>query len=300
MMAFCVKCGSQHVEGAKFCAACGAPVDAHNLENSHRNAVYAGELLKCPNCGEILDSFIAECPACGYELRGAKSSGAIHEFALRLGQIESEEQKINLIRIFPIPNSKEDIFEFMILASSNFGTRNHSDTSDASQLPLADAWLVKFEQSYQKAVLLLRNDRDFPKIQKLYDEGCEKIAEEKKRLKTKQAQGKVAEFLAILAKHMGTFCGVAVLVVAAEVDASGGNSSMLVLIGGIVLIVSACTLARRNAGFIELAIGALSGIALFGLSGRFENGAILDLIGGVILIIIAVNYFKSLRKAKEQ
>ena len=201
-MPFCVKCGSQHVEDAQFCAACGAPVGAPNFKNSHRNAVYAGELHKCPNCGEILDSFTAECPACGYELRGSKASGAIHEFALRLGQTENEEQKINLIRIFPIPNAKEDIFEFMILASSNFGTRNHSDASNASQLPLVDAWLAKFEQSYQKAILLLRNDRDFSKIQKLYDEGCEKIAKEKKRLKAKQVHGKAAEFLAILAKHI--------------------------------------------------------------------------------------------------
>jgi len=28
------------------------------------------EIYKCPSCGEILKSYTANCPACGFELRG--------------------------------------------------------------------------------------------------------------------------------------------------------------------------------------------------------------------------------------
>ena len=300
-MAFCIQCGNEHAEDAKFCAHCGTAVGAASAENNQRKATYAGELHKCPNCGEVLDSFTAECPACGYELRGSKASGAIREFALHLGQTKSEEQKINLIRTFPIPNAKEDIFEFMILASSHFDAKNHAGAASTLHLAIVDAWLAKFEQSYQKANLMLQNDPDFPALQKLYDQGCAKVREEKKKLKTTQTHDKIAEIFAGVAKCMGFFCGIGVLIIAAFVEASpGGESSVHVLIGGIVLIISARSLGKRDARFVEFAIGALSGLLSFALAKYFENGMILTLIGGTVLIMVAVGYFKSHGKEKAQ
>ena len=59
-MAFCVNCGQQLGEGAKFCTNCGQTVTTHKTESSERKTVYDGEIHKCPNCGEHLE-FDIEC-----------------------------------------------------------------------------------------------------------------------------------------------------------------------------------------------------------------------------------------------
>ena len=140
-MSFCSNCGHVVVDGTKFCAKCGANVsDKVGQQQAERKMVYEGELQKCPNCGEVLKSFDLNCPACGHELRNRKSSSAVKEFALKLEAIEAsreyekprgffrspeaqqrvtktDEQKISLINSFPVPNTKEDMLEFMVLAN---------------------------------------------------------------------------------------------------------------------------------------------------------------------------------------
>ena len=56
-MAFCINCGQELAEGAKFCANCGKAVTGENT-TSQRKTVYEGNLHKCPNCGEVLNSFV--------------------------------------------------------------------------------------------------------------------------------------------------------------------------------------------------------------------------------------------------
>lgn len=169
-MAFCSNCGERIEEGANFCNKCGKPV---NENNSSRKVTYEGEIHKCPNCGEILNSFVSNCPTCGYELRSVNTSNTVKQFVLKLEQIEAnrdnidvdlrrkdpnaltktDEQKVNLIRSFSIPNTKEDILEFLILASSNINTKSwlDNDRSTAAQEAESNAWIAKFEQAYQKA-----------------------------------------------------------------------------------------------------------------------------------------------------
>lgn len=80
-MAFCMNCGQELPNGAKFCAGCGTATGEVGAETSQRKIAYDGELHKCPNCGEIVDAFVSKCSACGYELRDAKNSNAVREFA---------------------------------------------------------------------------------------------------------------------------------------------------------------------------------------------------------------------------
>lgn len=158
-MAFCINCGQELAEGAKFCANCGKAVGAsQNGAKEHRKTVYDGELHKCPNCGERLDSFVTACPACGYELRGAKVTSAVNELAQKLERTESVEQKIDLIRNFYIPNTKEDICEFFILATSNMSAGGYD----------VEAWYAKLEQAYQKAKLSFGNAPEFQYLSQLY------------------------------------------------------------------------------------------------------------------------------------
>ena len=139
-MAFCINCGQELAEGAKFCVNCGKAVN--NSATTQRKTVYDGELHKCPNCGELLKSFVTNCPTCGYELRSVKTNSPVNELAKKIEKTTSVAEKIELITNFYVPNTREDIYDFFILAVSNLEDANY-DTDDA--------WLAKLEQTYLKA-----------------------------------------------------------------------------------------------------------------------------------------------------
>lgn len=78
-------------------------------------------------------------------------------------------QIINLIQSFPIPNTKEDIMEFAVLAISNvepdaFSTQYNSVPKKA----MSNAWMSKFEQAYQKGKLMFGNSPELENIYSLY------------------------------------------------------------------------------------------------------------------------------------
>ncbi|MCD7892359.1 MAG: zinc ribbon domain-containing protein [Erysipelotrichaceae bacterium] len=162
-MPYCSNCGKKLKEGAKYCTYCGEPCDDNSSydEEYIRKEKYAGKIIKCPNCGEMLKSFEIVCPACGFEIRESKTTETIQSFASKLEQAQNEEQYIKLIRNFPIPNTKEDILEFMILASTNM--------KDQPSKNVFDAWSSKFEQCYQKAKLSF-DEKEFIQIKQIYDD----------------------------------------------------------------------------------------------------------------------------------
>ena len=177
-MAFCTNCGHQLKDGNKFCTFCGAKTNVSDDKKTTRETVFEGNLHKCPACGEILKSFTTKCPTCGHEFRDINATSSVKELSIKLAEIERNRpiihnnkaswltinqnqtivdpvttQKISLIESFPIPNSREDLFEFFIMASSNINPYRNSIMFpiSASQQALSDAWKSKFEQAYQKA-----------------------------------------------------------------------------------------------------------------------------------------------------
>lgn len=77
-MKYCTNCGTQLNENVKFCPNCGKPT---GNDESTRKQVFAGKIIKCPNCGtEIANSYVTKCPGCGYELGSTKTSDALDEF----------------------------------------------------------------------------------------------------------------------------------------------------------------------------------------------------------------------------
>lgn len=204
-MAFCINCGQELAENAKFCANCGSVVD--NNSTKQRKVVYDGEIHKCPNCGEVLDSFVTNCVSCGYELRGTKVASAVKEFALKLEAIEAgreyeepkgvfakaeasqrvsktDEQKISLIKSFSVPNSKEDMMEFMILATSSMNMRLYDSSNtnvSKSEREINEAWFSKVQQVYEKAKQSYSMDGTFTEIKSLYDNCNEEIKKYKKK-----------------------------------------------------------------------------------------------------------------------
>lgn len=158
-MAFCTNCGNQISDSMKFCSECGTPVVHRNsAEDSHRKTVYDGELHKCPNCGDTIDAYETVCEACGFEIRGRKTTSVVHELAVKLEYTNFTQKKDELIRTFYIPNTKEDIHEFFILALSNIKIGGMN----------IDAWMVKLEQAYQKAELAFNDTEEFERLKQLY------------------------------------------------------------------------------------------------------------------------------------
>ena len=184
-MAFCSNCGAKLSENTKFCANCGVGVGLNEQPQSERKMFYDGEIHKCPSCGEVLNSFTGNCPACGYELRGAQTANSVKKLTEQLAAIEQkrksqdwktalkqkfngqalnviDQEKINLIKNFPIPNTKEDIREFLILAEANKDIDSYGSKKEKqAQLAISEAWEAKYEQAYKKAKIILKDDEDF-------------------------------------------------------------------------------------------------------------------------------------------
>lgn len=191
---FCLKCGHQLANETIYCPICGTKVEKPTtVDQGQRRQVYAGEIRKCPNCGEPLSAFEIKCHSCGYELQNVKGSKAVAELAEAIAKLEAtrppqtkkhfwsssnmsvsptDRSIANIIQSFAIPNTREDILEFMILASANIDTDvlDSDNSSDkASQKLIANAWIAKFEQSYQKAKIAFGDGPEFNDIQVIYD-----------------------------------------------------------------------------------------------------------------------------------
>lgn len=207
-MAFCINCGQQLVEGAKFCHSCGFKVESAStvtepaMKNGaqERHQEFVGKVLKCPQCGSVITERTVICPDCGMEITGRSAVSSVQAFKEQLMSIEStrkgglggvlgvylaadkaDVQKLSLIRNFPIPNSIDDILEFIILAIANIDVSLSKNTmmnrlNNTQQMEtgatigrtISNAWVSKMQQAYQKAEIMFPNDPSFKGIQKLY------------------------------------------------------------------------------------------------------------------------------------
>ena len=293
-MAYCINCGQELAEGAKFCASCGASASGTN-QGTQRKNTYDGEIHKCPNCGEVLNSFVTNCPSCGYEIRGASTSNAVKEFATQLTSAKTQQEKASIIRNFPIPNTKEDVMEFMILASTNITNNLESDISAA--------WQSKTEQAYQKAKILFQDEQELLNIQNIYSQVCAKLSKQKKIDTVKKAGDIIAELMPVLPNIIivfGWLLSIFVLLPLCRINldnvGTNGYQSLLMfdLIAGSILIPFAFRCDSPLPKLITSLGLILSIIVLIPLCGENLDNAgtnafhlilILDIICSVIILI---------------
>ena len=211
-VAFCSNCGTKLNVDAKFCHGCGSAVSSNSqpvqqplvqsttVDHTVRKQEYAGKVIKCPNCGGVITETTVICPECGMQLTGRAAVSSVQVFKDQLMDIENARksgsggmlgvylpadkadiQKLTLIRNFPIPNSIDDILEFMFLAIANIDVNLSKNTltnkmNSSAQIEtkatigrtISNAWVSKMEQCYKKAELLFPNASEFETVQRVY------------------------------------------------------------------------------------------------------------------------------------
>ncbi len=209
-MAFCMECGTRLPDGAKFCPVCGtrvanSPIPNEGPEKKTINMTQE-KVVKCPNCSSLISRLDAVCPYCGAQISGREASTSIQRFAQQLYEVEQEpsepegglmgllgyskameqaygskafERKISLISSFPIPNTIEEISEFVVLAANSIDEKwgkntmrnrmfGKPGTAYYTNIKLADTWINKLNQAYTKAKISFRSDPMFSTIEKIY------------------------------------------------------------------------------------------------------------------------------------
>ncbi len=271
-MSFCSNCGQSIANGAKFCSNCGTPVDASSANTqSQRKTVYDGVMHKCPHCGEILNSFTSICPACGYELRGTAATTSVEKLYKNIQAAKSDSEVVRLVKMFPIPNSREDILEFMVLASSNFNEDHYM--AHMGEDSISDAWLSKIEQCHKKARLTL-SDEDMLEVDEIYEAIKARVAEAKK----KANQRYVSQQSEVTAKEFKK------------------SKFRIVLVAFAVISVLFCMLAFQNGRILAGIVSALM-VVLFLTAFLMGSGVINErvrnfrLVPAILAFLLFVPYF---------
>lgn len=114
-----------------------------------------------------------KCPECGYEFRDVEACSTTKELQKKLDEIEAEtsnsmgvigmyakltgmdkttSRKVQVIKNWPVPNTKEDLIEMLTLCDAN-----RKANAGENNL-MAPAWNSKLKQVMAKAKVLLKND----------------------------------------------------------------------------------------------------------------------------------------------
>ena len=197
---YCKNCGEQIDDNSKFCNNCGTQI----VKEQNGKSQYVGEIKKCPYCGAQISAFQEKCDICGFELRNIETSNSVKRFKEEIVRIKQkiktqekgifvkknitnkndiEEELVSFITSYPIPNTREDIIEFFILAKSNV---NNIRLNEDKINTIDGAWLTLFDKSYQKAEIVL-SDKELDKFQEEYVGIHNNIDRQIKKYKIKNA-----------------------------------------------------------------------------------------------------------------
>ena len=151
-MAFCQNCGNQLAADAKFCSNCGTPAGSTGAENV-RKQEYVGSVKKCPNCGAEIPSLSAICTNCGHELNSSSTNKLMKEFQEGLIAYEGEQER-DFVAAFPIPNTREDLGNFLSLIASILLT----DLKNGADSKRIASFTSKFEDIANKIEIVLPSE----------------------------------------------------------------------------------------------------------------------------------------------
>ena len=132
-----------------------------------------GDVRKCPGCGAIVESFITRCPECGHEFTNVEAVSSISKLFNKLESLDEQKgggffsllkdqsidkKKINIIKTFPIPNTKEDLLEFLSVAAP-LGKKKSIFSAGEDEMTQR-AWREKCGQVIMKARFSMKDDKE--------------------------------------------------------------------------------------------------------------------------------------------
>ena len=137
-----------------------------------------GDVRKCPGCGAIVESYTTRCPECGHEFNNIGNVSSFNLLSSKLEALENKKtggvflgafkdlsinkQKVSLINGFPVPTTKEDILEFVSMATplAKPATKFMLLSGlDSEEYDIAKAWKAKCEQVIMKARFSMKEDK---------------------------------------------------------------------------------------------------------------------------------------------
>jgi hypothetical protein len=151
----------------------------HKLQQGNSSStVKHGEVKKCPSCNANVNSFSSVCGDCGYEFRNIGANNSVKELSNRLDRVvikceaKSYEHMVgrgygdeetakqddiaikqkSVIKNFPIPQTREDLFEmlYFIHPKTKVGFSSDKNTS---------AWRNKFTEILNRAKVAYASDK---------------------------------------------------------------------------------------------------------------------------------------------
>lgn len=206
-MAFCQNCGNQLADDAKFCSNCGTSAGSTGTENV-RKQEYVGSVKKCPNCGAVVTSLSAVCTNCGHELNSSSTNKLMKEFQEGLIAYEGEQER-DFVAAFPIPNTREDLGNFLSLIASILLT----DLKNGADSKRIASFTSKFEDIANKIEVVLPSEdplqtqiikwrEKITEAKNIYNEILKKRREANKKInKEKKRENSFAR------RHPGKFWG---------------------------------------------------------------------------------------------
>lgn len=153
-----------------------------------------GDVRKCPACGAIVPFMAAKCPECGYEFTNVEANSSTRLLMQKIDEIQAQyaeltanvdnkdestirtrgyqvkrqlnDRTAQLIQNFPIPNTREDLIEFLTLCIGN--SKADSIMLDGND-PVTPAWRKKLQQVIAKVKVALPNDQQAQELIEEYE-----------------------------------------------------------------------------------------------------------------------------------
>lgn len=128
------------------------------IQEKARNSKF-GSIRKCPNCGATVDPSLAVCPVCGYSFTGIGPNKSMEKLSEQIAEINKGRKRsfwdsvepdvavVSAIENFPVPNTKEDLVEFISSLSAK-----------SIEGLYASAYRKKLDECLEKAKLSFPND----------------------------------------------------------------------------------------------------------------------------------------------
>ena len=145
-----------------------------------------GNVLKCPSCGAQVVGGSALCPECGYAFSNVGANSSYEKLSEKLEAIDAAyrdkvsfsiplygvskqaKEKASVIRMFPVPNTRADLLEFLASMSAQIQSmKSNQSMQFFEEETIRKAYEDKYEECVNKARISFANDPDFaPYLQK--------------------------------------------------------------------------------------------------------------------------------------